>query len=95
MSKKQSRRLSPRAWLGLIFRQPPRGLYQQPSIYLCGNAMEIEHFRRIVTYDETKLCVELRRGRFTVYGDELKIVTLAARRITLKGKFLRTDWADE
>jgi len=95
VTKQKSNRLTPRRWFGLLFRQPPRGLYQQPSVYFSGNQMEIEHFRRIVLYDETKLCVELKRGHFTVYGDGLKICTLAAHRITLKGNFLRTDWTDE
>lgn len=94
MLKKQSDRLTPQRWFKLLFRQPPRGLYQQPAVYLSGGVMEIEHFSRIVLYDETRLCVELRCGRFTVYGDGLKISTLAAHRITLRGKFLRTDWTD-
>lgn len=92
--KKHGDRLTPRRWAKLLFRQPPRGLYEQPSVYTCGGQMEITNFRRIVLYNEEKLCVETKSGRFTVYGDGLKIRTLAARRITLRGKFLRTDWAD-
>lgn len=95
MAKKHGDRLTPRKWAGLLFRQPPPEMYRQPSVYLCSGLMEIEHFRRIVLYDGSKLCVELQFGRFTVYGDELKICTLAAHRITLRGKFLRTDWADK
>lgn len=93
--KKQSGRLTPRKWFGLMFRQPPRGLYRQPTVYMSGSQMEIEHFKRVLLYDEGRLCVELHRGRFTVYGDKMKILALAAHRITLSGKFLRTDWADE
>ena len=94
MSKKQKKRLTPWSWAKLLFRQPPAGLYRAPSIYLSGGQMEIEHFRRVVMYDENKLCLELAHGRFTVYGDQLKICTLAAHRITLRGRFLRTDFSD-
>lgn len=95
MAKKKSRHLSPAAWGRLLFRQPPAGLYGRPSVYLYGDQMEIEHFRRILTYDENKLCLELAHGRFTVYGDKMKICTLAAHRITLRGRFLRTDLSDK
>ncbi|MGN0707536.1 MAG: YabP/YqfC family sporulation protein [Faecalibacterium sp.] len=95
MSKKQRKRLTLRAWGKLLFRQPPAGFYRSPSVYLCGNQMEIEHFRRVITYDESKLCLELAHGRFTVYGDNMKICTLGIHRITLRGRFLRTDLSDQ
>ena len=95
MSKHRKKRTTPGGWLKLLFRQPPAGLYGQPSIYISGSRMEIEHFRRICAYDESRLCLELGRGRFTVYGDGMKILTLAAHRITLRGKFLRTDFSEE
>lgn len=54
--------------------------------------MEIEQFRRILSYEEGKLCLELGRGILTVYGDDLKIETLSARRLTLVGRsFGRTS----
>lgn len=93
--KRKKKRITPGQWLHMLFRQPPVHLYRQPSIYLCGEEMEIEYFRRIVVYDENKLCVELYRGLFTVYGDQLKIRTLEAHRLTLQGRFLRTDFSDE
>ena len=43
-------------------------------------------------------CVRLRQGRaddVTVYGDDLKIETLSARRLTLCGQILRTDFSKE
>lgn len=94
MNKKQNSRLTPRRWAKLLLRQPPRGLYMQPAVYICGDTMEIEHFRRIMLYDERQVCVELCRSRFTIYGDDLEILTLAAHRLTLRGKFLRTDRSD-
>ena len=95
MKKKRSGRLTLRGWAGLLFRQPPAGLYRQPSVYLSGGRMEIEHFRRVLTYDDSRLCLELAHGRFTVYGDEMKIRTLAAHRITLQGRFVRTELSDD
>lgn len=92
VKKQRSGRLSLREWFWRMFRQPPRGFYGQPSVYRSGDRMEIEQFRRILTYDEEKLCLEFRRGRFTVYGDELHIETLAAHRITLRGRVLRTEF---
>ena len=55
--------------------------------------MEIEHFRRVRTYEEGRLCLEFAGGLFTVYGDGLRIEALAAHRITLRGQFLRTDFS--
>lgn len=96
MSKqlRKTAHLTPAQWLTALFRQPPNGFYRRASIYLCGDEMEIEYFRRIVVYDENKLCVELPNGLYTVYGDRLKICSLAPHRLTLKGQFLRTDFSD-
>ena len=71
----------------------PGAFYGQPSVYLSGGVMEIEHFRRVRTYEEGRLCLEFAGGLFTVYGDGLRIETLAAHRITLRGRFLRTDFS--
>ena len=84
-----------RRWLALLFRQPPQGLYRRPCLYQSGDRMEIEQFRRIRSYEEGKLCLELGRGTLTVYGDDLKIETLSARRLTLRGQILRTDFSKE
>ena len=42
---------------------------------------------------EGRLCLEFAGGLFTVYGDGLRIETLAAHRITLRGRFLRTEFS--
>ena len=89
------KRRMPHQWLGALFRQPPQGFYRMPAVYLSGNRMEIEHFRLIAAYDANKLCLQMPHGYFTVYGDELKILTLTATRLTLCGKFIRTDFTDE
>lgn len=93
MKKKQAGRLSPQEWFRRMFRPPGKGFYGRPSVYRCGNRMEIEQFRRILLYDEQKLCLEFRQGCFTVYGDQMQIETLAAHRITLRGTFFRTEFS--
>lgn len=95
MPYQRRRRLSLWGWLGLLFRQPPREAYRLPSVYLSGGRMEIEHFRTILFYEEDRLTVQLPRGVFTVYGSGLRIETLTAGRITLRGTFLRTDFSSE
>ena len=95
MPNKHSGQLSLRGWLAALFRQPPQGFYHVPAIYQSGNRMEIEHFRAVLAYDENRLCLQMPRGQFTVYGDGLKILTLTADRLTLYGKFVRTDFADD
>ena len=52
MKQQKTGRLSLRGWFGRMLRQPPRGFYGQPSVYLSGGVMEIEHFRRVRTYEE-------------------------------------------
>lgn len=95
MAKAHGRRRTFRSWLAGLFRQPPSGFYARPAVYLSGNRMEIEHFRNILSYDENKLCLQLARGRFTVYGDGLRILVLTATRLTVQGHFLRTDFSDD
>lgn len=95
MGRKRNRKHSLRGWFRQIFRQPPKGFYGRTSVYLSGERMEIEQFRRIRSYEEGKLSLELGRGILTVYGDELKIETLSARRLTLRGQILRTDFSKE
>ena len=94
MSRTHSNRHPFRSWLAALFRQPPAGFYRRPSIYLSGDRMEIEHFQKILFYDENKLCLQMARGCFTVLGDHLQICVLTATRLTLQGQFLRTDFSD-
>ena len=82
-------------WLAMLFRQPPEGFYRRPAIYQCGRRMEIEHFCAILAYDESHLCLQMPQGRFTLYGDGLKILTLTAGRLTVCGRFVRTDFSDD
>ena len=84
-----------RRWLALLFRQPPQGLYRRPCLYQSGDRMEIEHFEAILAYNETRLRLQLPRGQLTIYGERLQIETLTARRITLRGCFVRTDYTTE
>ena len=72
MKQQKTGRLSLRGWFGRMLRQPPRGFYGQPSVYLSGGVMEIEHFGRVRTYEEGRLCLEFAGGLFTVYGDGLR-----------------------
>ena len=95
MARAHHDRRTPGDWLRGLFRQPPPGFYSRPAVYLSGDRMEIEQFRRIRSYEEGKLCLELGRGTLTVYGDDLKIETLSARRLTLRGQILRTDFSKE
>ena len=95
MSKQRKGRLTPRGWLRLLFGQPPAGMYRRPAVYMTGSQMEIAHFKTIRTYDENKLCLELYGGVFTVYGDGMQILSLTAHRITLRGRFVRTDFSDD
>ena len=95
MKQRAKAHLTPRGWLRRMLRQPPHGFYGQPSVYLSAGRMEIEHFRRIRTYNEGRLCLEFAQGLLTVYGDGLRIETLAAHRITLRGLFLRTDFSKD
>ena len=88
MGRKRKQTHSLRGWFQRMFRQPPGDFYGRAS-------MEIEQFRRIRSYEEGKLCLELGRGTLTVYGDDLKIETLSARRLTLRGQILRTDFSKE
>lgn len=93
VKQRKSGHLSPRSWLLRMLRQPSRDFYGRPSVYLSGNILEIEHFRRICTYEEEKLCLEFAGGMLTVYGDGMQIETLSAHRITLRGMFLHTDFS--
>ena len=95
MARAHHDRRTPGDWLRGLFRQPPPGFYSRPAVYLSGDRMEIEHYEAILAYDETRLRLQLPRGQLTIYGEQLQIETLTARRITLRGCFVRTDYTTE
>ena len=95
MARAHHDRRTPGDWLRGLFRQPPPGFYSRPAVYLSGDRMEIEHFEAILAYDETRLRLQLPRGQLTIYGERLQIEMLTARRITLRGCFVRTDYTTE
>jgi len=57
--------------------------------------MEIQNFQKILLYDETRLCVQLPRGQLTVWGDQLRICSVTTHRLTLQGRFIRTELGDD
>ena len=95
MARAHHDRRTPGDWLRGLFRQPQPGFYSRPAVYLSGDRMEIEHYEAILAYDETRLRLQLPRGQLTIYGEQLQIETLTARRITLRGCFVRTDYTTE
>ena len=84
-----------RRWLALCSGSRRRGCTAAPACTQSGDRMEIEHFEAILAYDETRLRLQLPRGQLTIYGERLQIETLTARRITLRGCFVRTDYTTE
>ena len=95
MGRKRKQTHPLRGWFRRLLRPPPGDFSGRASVYLSGRRMEIEQFRRIRSYEEGKLCLEQGRDTLTVYGDDLKIETLSARRLTLRGQILRTDFSKE
>ena len=85
MCAKRKKRLLPQSWLALLFRQPPQGFLPRP----CrlpergphGGGALLPH----PAYSPDRLCLQMPHGRLTIYGDGLKIVTLTASRLTLRG----------
>ena len=95
MAGKRRQRISLSGWLKRLFRQPPAHFYGRTSVYWSGGALEIEHFRRIRSYEDGSLCLELGKGVLTIYGSPLQIETLSAQRITLRGQITRTEYSHE
>ena len=93
VARKRRQHISPTGWFQRLFRQPPANFYGRTSVYLSGSILEIEHFRRIRSYDEGELCLELGKGLLTIYGSQLKITALSTQRITLRGEILRTEFS--
>ena len=62
VGRKREQTHSLRGWFRRMFRQPPGDFYGRASVYLSGRRMEIEQFRRIRSYEEGKLCLELGRA---------------------------------
>lgn len=73
--------------------QIPRYFYQREALYWSGDAMELEHFRRVVLLEENKLCVETGRGTVTVTGTGLTVEALERDRILLKGQFQQVTFS--
>ena len=70
MARKRRQHISPTGWFQRLFRQPPANFYGRTSVYLSGSILEIEHFRRIRSYDDGELCLELGKGLLTIYGSQ-------------------------
>ncbi len=86
---KRRQHIPPTGWFQRLFRQPPANFYGRTSVYLSGSIL----FRRIRSYDDGELCLELGKGLLTIYGSQLKITALSTQRITLRGEILRTEFS--
>ncbi len=62
VARKRRQHISPTGWFQRLFRQPPANFYGRTSVYLSGSILEIEHFRRIRSYDDGELCLERQRA---------------------------------
>ena len=65
---------------------------------ICGQGEEMRYDRipSCVYLEPEIACIGLTEAQAREkYGDGLKIVTLTASRLTLRGRFVRTDFADD
>jgi len=57
--------------------------------------MEIEHFRKILDFDEDRVRLVLGKGSVTITGDGLTIASLEKGRILLRGQFCKVEFSYE
>lgn len=78
-----------------LFVQPPAGFYRQAALYYSAGEMEIEHFCKILDFDEDRVRLVLGKGSVTITGDGLTIASLEKGRILLRGQFCKVEFSYE
>ncbi len=85
----------PRHTLQHLLAQPPAPLYEQPSLYWCGQEIEIEHFLRVTDFAPERIQVCTRKGNLTVTGDALVLTALEKGRALIRGRFIKIEFSDQ
>ncbi|MCI2047613.1 MAG: YabP/YqfC family sporulation protein [Faecalibacterium sp.] len=76
-----------------LLAQPPAPLYEQPSLYWCGQEIEIEHFLRVTDFAPERIQVSTRKGTLTITGDALVLTALEKGRALIRGRFLKIEFS--
>lgn len=95
MKRLRYKRKRPRAeapTLRGLLGQPPAVFYRMPEFELRGGYLFTEGCRRVLDFSPEEICLDM--GNFTVsfYGRDLRIESLAGKRLIMAGRFARIEF---
>lgn len=77
---------------GRLFALPPEDFYSRPELHiLCGGGMQIEGCRSIAALEPGLVRVRAGRWMLSLYGEALRMDSLAGRRLLLSGTLTRME----
>lgn len=94
-ARPQQRRKREKTELKSFFAQPAPTFYRLPDLELRGGRVLTDGCRRVLDFTPQKLSLDMGRAVITFYGTELKIESLAGKRLVVAGKITRMEFAQK
>lgn len=76
-----------------LFRQPSGEFYRLPDLELRGGCVLTDGCRRVLDFTPNKLCLDMGESVITFYGDDLRIESLAGKRLVIEGRVARMEFS--
>lgn len=70
---------------------PPENFYRLPEMELRGGCLLTDGCRRVLDFTPQRICLDMGDTLVTLYGDALRIESLAGKRLILAGRFTRVE----
>jgi len=74
-----------------LLHKLPRDFYQMPELELRGGYLLTDGCRRVLDFSPERICLDLGNFIVSFYGQELRIESLAGKRLILAGKITRIE----
>ena len=78
---------------GKWFCPPARDFYRLPDLVLRSGYVATDGCRRVLDFTPEKICLDLGRTLVTLYGEELRIESLAGYRLVAAGQIARIEFS--
>lgn len=78
-----------------LFGQPPANFYRLPELELRGGYILTDGCRKILDFTPERLCLDMGSVVITFYGQQLRIESLAGKRLAVAGRLRRLEFSDK
>lgn len=76
-----------------LFRAPAPDFYRLPDLTIRGGRVATDGCRRVLDFTPEKICLDLGRTLVTLYGEELRIESLAGYRLVAAGQIAKIEFS--